>query len=256
MDRKRGSRSRSPQPKRQKVAHDSTPHSPPTAQATGAKKAKGDLCAENLATGLLTEENIQRLRKEYANNEPYKYARVETLFQDDLLKKVKEECLTHLSFTEKETDIYRVSGAFCSCLIYDPASLFGIFTFCGCVFSASRPGRRRGRSIFALLPPFFFSRADPHSEFYTRNFPLIESRSAGFSPFAFIFLLTPIYHRPHHRSTKPVISLPSTILPRNNSLFFRASLPSATPCTLRDSVASYGRLQDVVLYLAQSRICL
>ncbi|KAF9645999.1 nuclear protein, partial [Thelephora ganbajun] len=59
--------------------------------------------------GLLNEENVERLRQEYTNNEPFKYARVETLFQDDLLRKVKDECLTHLSFTEKETDIYRVN---------------------------------------------------------------------------------------------------------------------------------------------------
>ena len=54
---------------------------------------------------------MQRLRREYAESEPFKYTRVETLFQDDLLRKVKDECMTHLSFTEKETDIYRVSAS-------------------------------------------------------------------------------------------------------------------------------------------------
>ena len=54
---------------------------------------------------------MERLRREYAESEPFKYATVETLFQDDLLRKVKDECLTHLSFTEKETDIYRVSAS-------------------------------------------------------------------------------------------------------------------------------------------------
>ena len=53
---------------------------------------------------------MERLRQEYVGSEPFKYARVETLFQDDLLRKVKDECTTHLSFTEKETDIYRVSA--------------------------------------------------------------------------------------------------------------------------------------------------
>lgn len=109
MDRKRGARSRSPQHKRQKLAHDATPHSPPTADADCIRKTGTELCAENLAPDLLTEENVEKLRKEYADSEPYKYARVETLFQDDLLKRVKDECLNHLSFTEKETDIYRVN---------------------------------------------------------------------------------------------------------------------------------------------------
>ena len=107
MDRKRGSGSGSPQPKRQKVSHDPGHHSP---SAADAKTAGAKLCAENLATGLLNEENVERLRQEYAESEPFKYAKVETLFQDDLLRKVKDECMTHLSFTEKETDIYRVSA--------------------------------------------------------------------------------------------------------------------------------------------------
>jgi len=108
MDRKRGSGSGSPQPKRQKVSHDASDPLPPT--TTDAKTAGTKLCAENLATGLLDEENVERLRREYAESEPFKYAKVETLFQDDLLRKVKDECVTHLSFTEKETDIYRVSA--------------------------------------------------------------------------------------------------------------------------------------------------
>ena len=108
MDRKRGSRSDSPQHKRQKVTHDTGHPSRTSADADGAKNVATALCAENLASGLLNEENVARLRHEYATNEPFKYARVEALFQDSLLRKVKDECMTHLSFTEKETDIYRV----------------------------------------------------------------------------------------------------------------------------------------------------
>ena len=109
MDRKRGSRSDSPHHKRQKLTHDTARPSPLTTDADGANKLEAGLCAENLATGLLHQENVERLRQEYAHGEPYKHARIETLFQDDLLRKVKDECLTHLVFTEKETDIYRVS---------------------------------------------------------------------------------------------------------------------------------------------------
>lgn len=113
MERKRASRSHSPQHKRQKITHETARPSPPTADADAgsADKSEAGLCAENLATGLLNEDNLKRLRREYADSEPYKYARIETLFQDDLLRKVKDECLTHLSFTEKETDIYRVSAS-------------------------------------------------------------------------------------------------------------------------------------------------
>lgn len=114
MDRKRGSRSRSPQHKRQKVTHDTTHHPPPAVEPEASKKAGTDLCAENLVAGLLADENVEKLREEYANSEPFKYASVEALFRDDLLKNVKDECFSHLSFTEKETDIYRVSCAFCS----------------------------------------------------------------------------------------------------------------------------------------------
>lgn len=52
---------------------------------------------------------IAKLNTGYLNNEPFKYAVVEKLFQDDLLKKVKDECLSELNFTEKETDIYKVN---------------------------------------------------------------------------------------------------------------------------------------------------
>lgn len=157
MDRKRGARSQSPQHKRQKLAHDTAPHSPPAADADCAKKTGTELCAENLAPGLLTEESVEKMRKEYANSEPYKYARVETLFQDDLLKRVKDECLNHLSFTEKETDIYRVSCArFVPCAICGPGPPWGLLRVCGCVFSAfPDPGGQGGRVGSFSFPSFF-----------------------------------------------------------------------------------------------------
>lgn len=60
------------------------------------------------AHDLLSQQSVQRLRTEYANNQPFKYCRIEKLVQDDLLAGVKDECLSELSFTEKETDIYKV----------------------------------------------------------------------------------------------------------------------------------------------------
>lgn len=61
------------------------------------------------APDLLAPATIHRLNGEYATSEPYKYCRVEKLFQDDLLVGVKDEILSELSFTEKETDIYKVN---------------------------------------------------------------------------------------------------------------------------------------------------
>lgn len=153
MDRKRGSRSGSPQHKRQKVTHDTTHSSPAplTADTHGAKKSGAESCTGNLATGLLDRENVERLRQEYADSEPYKYARIETLFQDDLLRKVKDECLTHLSFTEKETDIYRVSP---------PVLRFAIPPPCvGVYVLSARVLRTPARSDSPVVG--FFSRVDP-----------------------------------------------------------------------------------------------
>lgn len=64
--------------------------------------------APHFAPDLLSPHNIHRLNGEYATSEPYKYCKIEKLFQDELLKGVKDECLAELSFTEKETDIYKV----------------------------------------------------------------------------------------------------------------------------------------------------
>ncbi|KAJ8482639.1 hypothetical protein ONZ45_g14877 [Pleurotus djamor] len=65
--------------------------------------------ADAFYTGLLDHNNVQRLHGEYNESQPFKHAIVEKLFQDDLLRKVKDECLSELNFTEKETDIYKVN---------------------------------------------------------------------------------------------------------------------------------------------------
>lgn len=68
------------------------------------------------ATDVFDHSHISRLHNAYLESTPFRYAMVEKLFQDDLLKNVKDECLSELSFTEKETDIYKVR--------------FGLFTIC------------------------------------------------------------------------------------------------------------------------------
>ncbi|KAK0461659.1 Oxoglutarate and iron-dependent oxygenase degradation C-term-domain-containing protein [Desarmillaria tabescens] len=70
--------------------------------------AAGDPVAA-FATDLFDHANISRLNTSYLESTPFHYAMVEKLFQDDLLKNVKDECLSELSFTEKETDIYKVN---------------------------------------------------------------------------------------------------------------------------------------------------
>lgn len=92
-------RSPSPEPKasgtkKPKIAHESTP----TPQ---------DLTA-CFAPDLFDTTHLGRLATSYSTSEPFKHALVQKLFQDDLLQQVKDECLSELHFTEKETDIYKV----------------------------------------------------------------------------------------------------------------------------------------------------
>lgn len=61
------------------------------------------------ANGVFDHNNISRLHSTYTTNTPFKYSIVEKLFQDELLTGVKDECVAELSFTEKETDIYKVN---------------------------------------------------------------------------------------------------------------------------------------------------
>ncbi|KAE9404856.1 hypothetical protein BT96DRAFT_1016009 [Gymnopus androsaceus JB14] len=65
--------------------------------------------SDSFATDVLDASNVATLHKSYLESEPFRYALIRQLFQDDLLKKVKDECLGELSFTEKETDIYKVN---------------------------------------------------------------------------------------------------------------------------------------------------
>ena len=62
----------------------------------------------HFAPDLFGPSNIHRLHSEYDQSGPFKHVVVEKLFQDDLLQNVKDEALSELSFSEKETDIYKV----------------------------------------------------------------------------------------------------------------------------------------------------
>ena len=86
--------------KRPKIAHEpsSSNHAPPTPLDIAA-------C---FAPDLFDVTHVGTLADSYSTNEPFKHALVQKLFQDDLLQQVKDECLSELHFTEKETDIYKV----------------------------------------------------------------------------------------------------------------------------------------------------
>ncbi|KIP09151.1 hypothetical protein PHLGIDRAFT_29143 [Phlebiopsis gigantea 11061_1 CR5-6] len=84
-------------PKRAKTGHN------------GAVSSSDSDSTSYFASGLLAPNTIHRLNNEYANSEPYKYCKVDKLFEDELLVAVKDEILAELSFTEKETDIYKVN---------------------------------------------------------------------------------------------------------------------------------------------------
>ena len=61
------------------------------------------------ADDLLSEASVKNLSGSYKQSGPFLHVVVDKLLQHDLLSKVKDECLGELSFSEKETDIYKVS---------------------------------------------------------------------------------------------------------------------------------------------------
>lgn len=60
------------------------------------------------APGLLSEGNVNVLARQYRTARPWKHVVIDKIFTESLLTRVKDEILEHLSFTEKETDIYKV----------------------------------------------------------------------------------------------------------------------------------------------------
>ena len=107
------SRSPSPGPKtaalkRPKIGHQSSSTStgPP---ASAPKPASHEDTIACFAPDLLDADNVESLAGSYSSSEPFKHALVGKLFRDDFLQKVKDECLSELHFTEKETEIGRAS---------------------------------------------------------------------------------------------------------------------------------------------------
>lgn len=110
------SRERSPAPdatnlKRLKTTHLSPSNAPsPPAAAPHSSPFSADLTSQFIHE-VFNHNYIADLHSVYLNSAPFKHAVVEKLFQDELLGRVKDECL-RLNFTEKETDIFKVRLSF------------------------------------------------------------------------------------------------------------------------------------------------
>lgn len=97
------------------LAHEHSPEPDPslvkrlkTSAASIETSSNGVQHTCQFAENVLDHTNIKRLNEDYSKSEPFKHAVIQQLFQQELLEKVKDECLSELSFTEKETDIYKV----------------------------------------------------------------------------------------------------------------------------------------------------
>ncbi|KAH8820367.1 Oxoglutarate and iron-dependent oxygenase degradation C-term-domain-containing protein [Xylogone sp. PMI_703] len=76
------------------------------------KRPKTDLSEEEVQKsfrkGLFAPDVLQKYTDEYTQSEPYKHCVIGSLINDDLLRSVRNEIREHVSFTPKETDIYRI----------------------------------------------------------------------------------------------------------------------------------------------------
>lgn len=95
---------------------------PPTKRQRRSKSTSSDSHdpAPFFAANLLSASTVSLLENQYRSAQPFKHVVIDKIFQESLLMKVKDEIVEHLSFTEKETDIYKASpsvtllGSFCS----------------------------------------------------------------------------------------------------------------------------------------------
>ncbi|KAI9926486.1 hypothetical protein ASPWEDRAFT_163480 [Aspergillus wentii DTO 134E9] len=81
--------------------------------------------AARFRDGLFEPSEQQKYTEEYAQSAPYKHGVIHSLFENSLLRSVRDEIQEHLHFTEKETDIYKIfqSGDLANLDGLDDASL-------------------------------------------------------------------------------------------------------------------------------------
>ncbi|EEY18319.1 PKHD-type hydroxylase TPA1 [Verticillium alfalfae VaMs.102] len=81
-------------------------------KASKKKRSKSVLSAADAKSrfrdGLFDQEVLQAYTDEYATSSPYKHAVIHKLADDKLLRSVRDEIRENVSFTPKETDIYKI----------------------------------------------------------------------------------------------------------------------------------------------------
>lgn len=63
---------------------------------------------EKFHQGLLKSDSVNTIEKAFKESKPYLHCKIDKLVNDDLLRRVRNEILSNLHFTLKETDIYKV----------------------------------------------------------------------------------------------------------------------------------------------------
>ncbi|OCL09933.1 hypothetical protein AOQ84DRAFT_10135, partial [Glonium stellatum] len=81
------------------------------APANGKSKKRAlsdDEAQRNFRKGLFNPEVLKDYSQQYAKSAPYKHAVIQNLIDDTLLRNVRNEIRENISFTPKETDIYKI----------------------------------------------------------------------------------------------------------------------------------------------------
>ncbi|KAJ9655340.1 putative component of NuA3 histone acetyltransferase complex [Neophaeococcomyces mojaviensis] len=73
-----------------------------------SKKRNVDDSKAAFRTGLFEASTVQSFHNSYATSGPYPHAVVSNLIQESLLRDVRSEIINNITFTLKETDIYRI----------------------------------------------------------------------------------------------------------------------------------------------------
>ncbi|KAF2754095.1 hypothetical protein EJ05DRAFT_541231 [Pseudovirgaria hyperparasitica] len=77
--------------------------------APSKKRAISDSEAhKHFRTGLFEADTLNIYQSAYVNSQPYKHGVISDLISTDLLRDVRQEIRNNISFTPKETDIYRI----------------------------------------------------------------------------------------------------------------------------------------------------
>lgn len=69
----------------------------------------GENYEEKFHKGLFEPESVNSIEKAFKESKPYLHCKIDKLIDDGLLRRVRNEILSNLHFTLKETDIYKVT---------------------------------------------------------------------------------------------------------------------------------------------------